>query len=258
VRAPSYATGFASCAAESEYPQLWRGLRGLWVPALGQTGARVLDWSGLGNHGTVTASTSWANGPGGAALYRGSFVTREGMIEVPASPTLALVNTGSVVARVRHDLVDYNDRIVGFGANGYWQFMTANPVAHVLRFYSQNSVNSSFGLPLLEWHSVGFSLWRSAGQVLFFLDGRTDQKTIGATGGNSSAALHIGWGGHASYDCWRGAIDFVGIWDRPLGISEGELLTGDPTALLRPRRRVYKASAATPSTIALPTLALTI
>jgi hypothetical protein len=42
---------------ELRYPGLWRGCVGAWNPGLGPTGLTLRDWSGRGNHGTLT------NGP---------------------------------------------------------------------------------------------------------------------------------------------------------------------------------------------------
>ncbi len=52
---PSYASGYATCAAESAYPELWRKLRHAWVPALGPSG-RIIDLIGK-NHGTPNGGT---------------------------------------------------------------------------------------------------------------------------------------------------------------------------------------------------------
>jgi len=35
---PSYKAGYAKSASESANPELWDGLRGAWVPAMGSTG----------------------------------------------------------------------------------------------------------------------------------------------------------------------------------------------------------------------------
>ena len=59
---PSYKQGFARCAAESDKPDLWTGLPGLWMPSLGVTGDTLRDISGYGNHGTLTnmdPATDW-------------------------------------------------------------------------------------------------------------------------------------------------------------------------------------------------------
>ena len=65
---PSYGVGFARNAAQSEYPELWRGLVGLWSPSLGPTGLTLYDWSGNKNRGALTnmdASTDWVVGEKG-------------------------------------------------------------------------------------------------------------------------------------------------------------------------------------------------
>jgi len=50
---PSYHQGLAYSASESAYPGSWKGLVGAWVPALGNTGNRVLDVSSVKNHATI-------------------------------------------------------------------------------------------------------------------------------------------------------------------------------------------------------------
>jgi hypothetical protein len=47
---------------ELRYPGLWRGCVVAWAPCLGPTGLTMRDWSGFGNHGTltgVTAASAW-------------------------------------------------------------------------------------------------------------------------------------------------------------------------------------------------------
>jgi hypothetical protein len=63
----SYANGFAPRDGQPLYPELWRGCVGAWNPGLGPTGLTLRDWSGRGNHGTltnVTAGTVWAPSQG--------------------------------------------------------------------------------------------------------------------------------------------------------------------------------------------------
>ena len=53
------------------YPGLWRGCVGAWAPCLGPTGLTLRDWSGFGNHGTLTnmdAAGDWAASGGRYAL----------------------------------------------------------------------------------------------------------------------------------------------------------------------------------------------
>ena len=50
----SYANGFAPRDGRPLYPELWKGCVGAWAPCLGPTGLTLRDWSGFGNHGTLT------------------------------------------------------------------------------------------------------------------------------------------------------------------------------------------------------------
>jgi hypothetical protein len=69
-------------AAESLHPRLWRGLTGLWVPALGPTGTRLFDRSPYRRHGDIAAMNSpslpWRVSQRGWHLYfRSSWDTGE-------------------------------------------------------------------------------------------------------------------------------------------------------------------------------------
>jgi hypothetical protein len=67
----SYANGFAPRDGQPLYPELWRGCVGAWNPGLGPTGLTLRDWSGYGNHGTLTnmdAGTDWVASQGRYAL----------------------------------------------------------------------------------------------------------------------------------------------------------------------------------------------
>lgn len=60
--------GIARNATESEYPGLWRGLVGLWCPSAGNQGGKLIDFSGRGNHGTLTNAPTRSSGQKGNAL----------------------------------------------------------------------------------------------------------------------------------------------------------------------------------------------
>ncbi len=60
---PSYQLGFAPRDFEPKYPALWRGCTSALCPSLGPTGARLFDWAGRRQHGTLngfTLSSAWA------------------------------------------------------------------------------------------------------------------------------------------------------------------------------------------------------
>ncbi len=50
---PSYATGFARSASDSEYPQLWNGLVAAYLPCLGPTNYTLADCSAFNRHATL-------------------------------------------------------------------------------------------------------------------------------------------------------------------------------------------------------------
>ena len=78
-RPGSYQTGFAPRDFPPRYPQLWNGCVGAWCASLGPTGTTLRDWSGFGQHGTLTGLTianawtakqgKWANTLAGASGY---------------------------------------------------------------------------------------------------------------------------------------------------------------------------------------------
>ena len=55
----TYATGFARNAQQAANPSLWYGLKGLWVPTLGATGATLHDVSGNNLCGTLQGDAAW-------------------------------------------------------------------------------------------------------------------------------------------------------------------------------------------------------
>jgi hypothetical protein len=67
----TYQNGFAPRDGSPLYPELWRGCVGAWNPGLGPTGLTLRDWSGYGNHGTltnITAQNCWKISEGRHAM----------------------------------------------------------------------------------------------------------------------------------------------------------------------------------------------
>ena len=54
-RRPTYAQGHATCAGDSAFPELWRGLIGLFAPRLGKNSTTLRDYSPYATPGTLTA-----------------------------------------------------------------------------------------------------------------------------------------------------------------------------------------------------------
>ncbi len=66
---PNLTRAVARNAAESAYPNLWRGLVAAWAPpGAPRHATRLWDYSGNGNHGTLRNGANWAPGKHGHAL----------------------------------------------------------------------------------------------------------------------------------------------------------------------------------------------
>ncbi len=62
LHTPNWRQGFARHRHQSAYPDLWDGLLGAWLPALGPTGWTLFDVGGRGQHGILTSmdpATDW-------------------------------------------------------------------------------------------------------------------------------------------------------------------------------------------------------
>ncbi len=64
----SYANGFAPRDGMPLYPELWRGCVFAAAPCLGPSGLTLRDWSGRGNHGTLTGGPTWGPAHGKYAV----------------------------------------------------------------------------------------------------------------------------------------------------------------------------------------------
>jgi len=244
---PSYANGFARCAAESESPGLWTGLQGLWMPSLGPTGLTLRDWSGKGNHGTLTSmdpATDWVAGEKGWALdYDGSndYVGAAGPQSLMAGATQATI----VMLAFRPGSVMTN---CGFGNTNNYRF---NLLHYFNTIYCQNGLshypnvaNSATGWVhyAMTWSSVDdFKLWVNGKQLTLGSDQSNPPALASAANlGDWTIGAEIANGRYST-----GKIGLVCLYNRVLSVPEIQHLHADPHALVRPRRRVFKAAVAT-------------
>ena len=129
----SYANGFAPRDGMPLYPELWRGCVGAWNPGLGPTGLTLRDWSGFGNHCTLTnmdPGTDWVTSQGRYALDFDGVNDRASTIDWKSQP-LGNVNV-SFGARVIFNSAASGLRIfAGFGTDaiggrqGYYLYRTS-------------------------------------------------------------------------------------------------------------------------------------
>jgi hypothetical protein len=83
----TYANGFAPRDGQPLYPELWRGCVGAWAPCLGPTGLSLRDWSGRGNHGTLTNMVPGEDWVASQGRYALDFDGSNDRVEIPASST---------------------------------------------------------------------------------------------------------------------------------------------------------------------------
>ena len=234
---PSYKSGFACNAAESENPNLWKGLVGLWAPSLGPTGLTLRDQSGYGNHGTLTfmdPATDWVVSEKGWALdFDGSSDhIKIGEIRANAG-RFSVVCLGNIVGSDGDGWI-LGDRSANENAVGIW----ANFGSQSIRFADGTSV-------FYDWGNAadvqGWRLWSFVYDdpaVILGLD--LELKT------SSVAGKTITWSAVDSLATrsgseFEGPISLWGVWNRALHPAEIQQLYVDPHALLRPRRRVFAA-----------------
>jgi hypothetical protein len=245
---PSYKTGYAKSASESAHPELWDGLRGAWVPALGNSGDvhNIVDK-------TVGTSNSLTWGPNhidlGAAGY----------IDVGSKDYFAAGEDCSVFWHERINEVDtlyagrlqmsisgssFDFRVIRTDAISY-QYLTLGPTpgTGVSRVAGAPSIASSVGI----WNSFLITSSDPSSVVeadyRCFVNGQEKAVLNSSDFGASAGSNKIGF--HSSGqepDC---DISVFCIWDRRLTPDEAKILAVDPLAPFRQRRTAIYSTQAT-------------
>ncbi len=257
---PSYKSGFARNAAESENPNLWDQLVGFWAPSLGPTGITLRDQSGYSNHGTLTTmdpETDWVISDSRMGGYVLDFDGANDHITLQKPITFTNPNVFTVIAYVRipepGGVVRYT--IIGHEneANVFQLEVGAGPGdedgnINIIIPGVFVAVSSNFNWPTLEWQQIVYSRsGTGAGKHAFYRNGRdAGVSTNGANNYvNGTTAARLGRRSAGS-QMMPGQLSHVYAYDRVLALSEIQSLYRDSSALLRPRRRVFAAAAAAP------------
>jgi hypothetical protein len=231
---PSFKQGFARSAAESEFPQLWRGLLGAWVPALGRCGNVLRDASGRGRTAVAAGgSVSWTPSPVGPAAdlsnncFSAAFPVPQGKIGIAATVYhKTIVTTSSLLG----DKSGSNPRLnVSLPNNGtvYWE-------------YGDTSFNGRLTAPmpgdaLNRWRSWVFNADASANRMEILYGGALLR-------GGSCAAAAIPDGitlGLFGSTYWNSGIAAILIYNRPIDRLAARALAADPLAPFRLSRRAW-------------------
>ncbi len=249
---PSYSQGFASHAGESENPGLWRGLAGLWMPSLGPTGVTLRDWSGYGNHGTLTnmdPATDWVATEKGWAL---NFAGPGQNEYVAATTSDVLAPTSGVTCSAWVRLETAGDPYGGIihgphdGDSSSYIMGVHNDRKPYFTFRegaSWNTIYADAAVTLGEWFHVA-GTWDGAGDVIY-INGALQADTDTGTSINYGAQNQPLTLGKYTTGESDGDIISAAVWDRALTPNEIQQLYIDPHALVRLRpRTVAKAGAA--------------
>ena len=244
-------------AAESAHPELWRGLVGAWVPALGYQGSASRD---IAKHRKVSLSDqTWKNTIKGRAIdFNGSssyaeIANADDIPDGQSGDTLTL----RVIARARvgptdntYTLVSYED---GGDSDGWFvrfEFFGTLATGFTFRTLGVNNGGTALKPVRGVWYDVVW-VWQVGDGITTYVDGKqidfeavTDTSTV-----PSGRPLYIGarektGGGSPDDTFFDGQIAQVCVWNKALHPSAIRTLHTDPLAAFRLRDDTALATAA--------------
>jgi hypothetical protein len=260
---PSYHSGFARSAAESDAPDLWRSLWGAWVPMLGNTGQTLFDHAGRRFHGTGVNGPTWAVGKHGWMMeFNGSsqYVNLGTLGDFGSSQYrgatldawLQTSYTGGIqaVMRTANAVTGYNttgillSRNANSGADPGGLQISCNDQSKYLVGGTPNGVNT--GICDGNIHHLAVTIWPPANAMQMYLDGRAIQTNMTLQQSPTSyinfpIAMFLGAANHSGTPSFyfNGRIGLARVWNRVLSLAEIRGLYADPLGMFRERRRVY-------------------
>jgi len=230
---------FARSPAESQRGELWEGLAGAWVPALGPSGNSLVDLSPWRHHATSSGPRWTAGAPGSVLSYNGSSdysdAGRSSLWAFTTEPfslecwfNVALMVEGQPFGRgTPVDLTPYF----------FWV------MAGCIRFYVCDGSGWGFAQAALpgtdRWcHVVGT---RSGTALNIYLNGVLQNAGTGFTTlCNIDCPLTIGCGAYANdvkHGFFNGSIALAAIYRRAMTAPEVAERYADPLGWLRRWRR---------------------
>lgn len=248
---PSYGRGFARCAAESAYPNLWKGLLGLWAPYLGPTGLTLYDWSGYGRHGTLTdmdPATDWVASPHGSVL---DFDGADDQVAVV--PKFLSVAEWTIWALIRPDggwdnSEAADDYAIEIGSNAENRsLLYLNDDGTIRHLSNKAGVVRIAATSQTSWPEEYLSIigTSDAALVRVYVNGEVGATTAVSQGLGSITKITLGYDGIE--DAGRGLLGrmvVAGLWNRSFSLSEIQKLYANPHALTTLRSKVIGTAAA--------------
>lgn len=240
LAAPSYLNGFAPRDGRPAFPNLWKGLRGLWVPSLGPTGLTLFDWSGFKKHVSLANAPTWGVGRFGSTIDMDGdndlfTLPTTGLLPGPAASIVIWIKPNAGYGQGTHAGVAYRFPFGIFIATA-----TGNLWGRVLEDDGGSGTFAQVGTVAVdEWSCIVVTADGAVGRQ--YLNGQfQDDVAYDGTLENASGQI-IGHQGNNQFD---GMIGPISVYDRALAAAEIQQLYVDPYALTRLRRRVFAVAVA--------------
>lgn len=223
----SFANGFAPRDGMPAYPSLWRGCIGAWNPGLGPTGLGLRDWSGYGNHGTITSTTAdvaWTMLQGqhvltfdGTGDYVATGFNPSRLLGTPA----ALACSAS--AWIQQSVTSTRQAIYAISGAPRWYFWIEATTRSIFVGIGSQGLNTASVAPASGLNHIGFT--KIGGTIRVYINGRLDS-TNTYTGDNAVPNLSIPLGAQdtGTSAVINGQFSDIMIWNRTLSDNEMRLL----------------------------------
>lgn len=259
---PSYTQGFARNAAESAYPNLWKGLAGLWLPALGPTGLTLHDPSGYKNHGTITGAT-WDTG-----LL--DFDAAGESVDCPLAGMPSDYGRGSLLLWVTlnystNDTAGTPHNMATLGpadfANGGFKFFQ-NQQFNDIRIRHENGaggvvgsdLNSTTVLFLDTLYLLSYTWDSVAGHRAYWLNGQidtSDEVTTWTAGTGQVTSLRLCNKSNTPQN-FDGQLHGAWLYDHAINQAVQQEIYKTPLAMVTRRAKVFPAAVAAPGGLSIP------
>lgn len=229
-----------SRGADSETPELWDGLVGLWPIAAGG-GITAYDLSGYGNHGTLTSTLDWVTTEKGRAL---DYFADDGHITID-SPSLTGSFTFLWFGNEKAPAQSAQHGVAGRvgGSNPGLDFgMVPNGIQRI--FFDDGTAKSyqwGAGADIAGWHLWSWR-WDATAEVITFGRDLAFNDVAAATETFSWTSITLL--AKINTSRWRGEVALAALAGRLWSDTEIQHLYADPCALTRLRSKVYAAAVA--------------
>jgi hypothetical protein len=245
IHNPSFRNGFARNACESESPNLWRGLRNLVAPVLGNTGSLIHDVARKTRYTETNVGSGWSMSNVGPVILQKNYTigVTDSFISASLEHSILAVwlndsDSGRIATYESSTSLDGMSllcRSDGFAID-IVEFSVAYSGTNLI-VRSHNLYPDSRNLSIARCCLIT----RRANTARMFLNGSEVIYTLKQDGVGSPASL-VGYRTFLWHDGYTGLIGvkragILAVWSRCLSGIEARLLSADPLKLLRRNAR---------------------